>query len=270
MTKPQTCESNDAARIRLDPGERNTQLRRFRTLMENMVVGQPGPIDAISNSFSRVLAGVGDPESPVLTLMLMGPTGVGKTETVRCLAESLFGSRKAYTRINCQEYSAHYNLSKLLGSPPGYVGGEIKPLLSQENLERHHKQAIEEGRGLFNEQLARLQRFAPDEGKNLSLILFDEIEKAHPKLWNLLLGILEDGTLVLTRSISPAPSSCSPPMWAAAAWARTSLTRTSASRADSKTSVWTRTCARAPCAKPRRSSRSSFSIASTTSSPTIR
>lgn len=162
-----------------------------------MVIGQPTAIEQVTNSFSRVLAGVGDPESPILSMMLMGPTGVGKTETVRALAESLFGNRRAFTRINCQEYSAHYNLSKLLGSPPGYVGGEIKPLLSQENLERHHKQAIEEGRGLFNENLARLNRFSPEEGKYVSLVCFDEIEKAHPKLWNLLLGILEDGVLVL-------------------------------------------------------------------------
>ncbi len=196
MTRPQPCEIA-ASRLRLDPERRNHQLHRFRALMDRMVIGQPEALEALSNSFSRVLAGVGDPESPILSLMLMGPTGVGKTETVRALAEALFGSRRAFTRINCQEYSAHYNLSKLLGSPPGYVGGEIKPLLGQENLERHHKKALEEGHGLFNDQLARLDRFRPDEGKYLSLVCFDEIEKAHPKLWNLLLGILEDGVLVL-------------------------------------------------------------------------
>ena len=198
MSRPQPCQINPLPpRVRLDPAKRNQQLHRFRALMDRMVIGQPAAIEQISNSFSRVLAGVGDPESPILTMMLMGPTGVGKTETVRALAESLFGSRRAFTRINCQEYSAHYNLSKLLGSPPGYVGGEIKPLLCQENLERHHKKAIEEGQGMFNESLARLQRFSHEDGKYLSLVCFDEIEKAHPKLWNLLLGILEDGVLVL-------------------------------------------------------------------------
>ena len=199
MTRPQPCQLIEAPanRLRLDPGQRSHQLQRFRSLMDRMVIGQPTAIDQVTNSFSRVLAGVGDPDSPILSMMLMGPTGVGKTETVRALAESLFGHRRAFTRINCQEYSAHYNLSKLLGSPPGYVGGEIKPLLSQENLERHHKQAIEEGRGMFNENLARLNRFSPEEGKYVSLVCFDEVEKAHPKLWNLLLGILEDGILVL-------------------------------------------------------------------------
>jgi ATP-dependent Clp protease ATP-binding subunit ClpA len=83
----------------------------------------------------------------------------------------------------------------LLGSPPGYVGGEIKPLLCQENLDRHHKKAMDEGLGLFQDGIGRFGR-SDDEG-HLSLILFDEIEKAHPKLWNMLLGILEDGTLVL-------------------------------------------------------------------------
>ncbi len=196
MAQPQPCEVA-GTRLRLDPAMRNQDLSRFRELMDRMVIGQPAASDALADSMSRVLAGVGDPDSPVLSLMLMGPTGVGKTETVRCLAEALFGDRRAFTRVNCQEYSAHYNLSKLLGSPPGYVGGEIKPLLAQENLERHHKEASEEGRGMFNHNLARLPRFDTEDGKYLSLICFDEIEKAHPKLWNLLLGILEDGVLVL-------------------------------------------------------------------------
>lgn len=195
MAQPQPQVAG--TRLRLDPELRNPDLSRFRELMDRMVIGQPAASDALADSMSRVLAGVGDPDSPVLSLMLMGPTGVGKTETVRCLAEALFGDRRAFTRVNCQEYSAHYNLSKLLGSPPGYVGGEIKPLLAQENLERHHREAAEEGRGMFNDNLARLPRFDAEQGRYLSLVCFDEIEKAHPKLWNLLLGILEDGVLVL-------------------------------------------------------------------------
>jgi ATP-dependent Clp protease ATP-binding subunit ClpC len=178
--------------------KRNEQLSRFAAHMNKMVVGQPQAIEKMSDSFSRLIAGVHDPERPLLTMMFMGPTGVGKTETVRALAETVFGNRRAFTRINCQEYSAHYNISKLLGSPPGYVGGEIRPLLSQENIDRHHRKALEAQTGMISEADGKLGRlFPPESERHLSIILFDEIEKAHPKLWNLLLGILEDGTVVL-------------------------------------------------------------------------
>ena len=182
----------------LKKDKRNDQLVRFATHMNKMVVGQPAAIDKLTDSFSRLIAGVHDPESPLLTMMFMGPTGVGKTETVRALAETIFGNKRAYTRVNCQEYSAHYNISKLLGSPPGYVGGEIRPLLAQENIDRHHKKALEKQTGMVSEAESKLaSMYPPESEKNLSIILFDEIEKAHPKLWNLLLGILEDGTVVL-------------------------------------------------------------------------
>ena len=178
--------------------KQNEQLTRFLGRMQKMVVGQPLAIDKVTDSFSRLIAGIHDPESPLLTMMFMGPTGVGKTETVRALAETIFGNRRAFTRINCQEYSAHYNISKLLGSPPGYVGGEIRPLLAQENIDRHHRKAVENQTGLITEPGSKLAHlFPPESERNLSIILFDEIEKAHPKLWNLLLGVLEDGTVVL-------------------------------------------------------------------------
>jgi len=182
----------------LNLGKQNEHLERFATRMRKMVVGQPAAIEKVTDSFSRLIAGIHDPESPLLTMMFMGPTGVGKTETVRALAETIFGNRRAYTRINCQEYSAHYNISKLLGSPPGYVGGEIRPLLAQENIDRHHRKAIENQTGMITEPGSKLARlFPPESERNLSILLFDEIEKAHPKLWNLLLGMLEDGVVVL-------------------------------------------------------------------------
>ena len=178
--------------------KRNDQLVRFATYMNKIVVGQPQAIDKLTDSFSRLIAGVHDPERPLLTMMFMGPTGVGKTETVRALAETVFGNKRAFTRVNCQEYSAHYNISKLLGSPPGYVGGEIRPLLAQENIDRHHRKALENQSGMVSEAESKLsQLYPPDAEKYLSIVLFDEIEKAHPKLWNLLLGLLEDGTVVL-------------------------------------------------------------------------
>ncbi|MBU0741760.1 AAA family ATPase [bacterium] len=187
--------------IELKSGVVNEQLRRFRRRMDQMVVGQPAASERISDCFSRLIAGIHDPERPLLTMMFMGPTGVGKTETVRCLAESIFGDRRAYTRINCQEFSAHYNISKLLGSPPGYVGGEIRPLLAQENLDKHHLKAGERHCGMISEEGGKLaDMFPSDSERYLSIVLFDEIEKAHPKMWNTLLGILEDGHLVLANN----------------------------------------------------------------------
>ncbi len=191
-------EQRDTDVKTLQKAKRNDQLVRFATHMNKMVVGQPQAIDKLSDSFSRLIAGVHDPESPLLTMMFTGPTGVGKTETVRALSETIFGNKRAYTRVNCQEYSAHYNISKLLGSPPGYVGGEIRPLLSQENIDRHHRKALDNQSGMISESDSKLsQLYPPESERYLSIILFDEIEKAHPKLWNLLLGILEDGTVVL-------------------------------------------------------------------------
>jgi len=187
--------------IELKPGLVSGHLRRFQQRMQDMVVGQPTAAARISDSFSRLIAGIHDPERPLLTMMFLGPTGVGKTETVRCLAETIFGDRRAFTRINCQEFSAHYNISKLLGSPPGYVGGEIRPLLAQENLDRHHIKAVERGSGMISESDSRLgAMFPPAAERYLNIVLFDEIEKAHPKMWNTLLGILEDGHLILANN----------------------------------------------------------------------
>ncbi|MCP4290316.1 MAG: ATP-dependent Clp protease ATP-binding subunit [bacterium] len=174
------------------------QLRRFSLELKQQVVGQPEAIDKLTDSLSRLIAGIHDPHRPLLAMLFMGPTGVGKTETVRALARILFGHQRAFTRINCQEFTSHFNLSKLLGSPPGYVGGDIKPLVSQENLDRHFITALAEGSGLVCQTDTLMGEVLGGGGQSpLSLVLFDEVEKAHPKLWDLLLGVLEDGTLVL-------------------------------------------------------------------------
>jgi ATP-dependent Clp protease ATP-binding subunit ClpC len=182
----------------LRPQETSRELARFAGDMKRQVVGQDRAVDRLTDSLSRVIAGIQDPERPLLTMLFLGPTGVGKTETVRALADLLFGSRRAFTRVNCQEYAAQYNLAKLLGSPPGYVGGEVTPLLAQATIDKHHVLAAELERGLLGTPDGRLARaFPAAEGRCLSLILFDEVEKAHPKLWDLLLGLLEDGTVIL-------------------------------------------------------------------------
>ena len=190
--------SSAAEQCVLDPTKRSDQVTRFETMLRERVIGQDLAIDAILDSFSKVVAGIRNPERPVLTLLFLGPTGVGKTETVKALAETIFGKRNAFTRINCQEFSSEFTVSKLFGSPPGYVGNDVEPLLSQESLDRYHKEAHEEARGVFAEGKGKIARLFPADDKHyLSIVLFDEIEKAHPKVWDAMLGLMEDGHLTL-------------------------------------------------------------------------
>ncbi len=182
----------------LDPLKRSPQVVRFEGMLRERVVGQDLAIDSILDSFSKILAGIRNQERPLLTLLFLGPTGVGKTETVKALAETIFGKRSAFVRVNCQEFSSEFTVSKLFGSPPGYVGNDVEPMLSQDNLDRHHKEAQAEGRGVFAEGEGKIAKLFPQvKSHYLSIVLFDEVEKAHPKLWNALLGLMEDGHLTL-------------------------------------------------------------------------
>jgi ATP-dependent Clp protease ATP-binding subunit ClpA len=156
-------------------------------------------VDALVSSWARLLSGLRDPDRPLLTALLMGPTGVGKTETARALAAALFGSESALHRINCEEYAHGHEVAKLLGSPPGYIGADIEPLLSQRRIDRPHqdkRQAAETSEGGSDEPALIEQVHDPKDGLH-SIILFDEVEKAHPTLWNALLGILEEGRVTL-------------------------------------------------------------------------
>jgi ATP-dependent Clp protease ATP-binding subunit ClpA len=171
---------------------------RFETTLRERVVGQGEAIEAILDAFSKILAGIRNQECPLLTLLFLGPTGVGKTETIKALAETIFGKRSAFVRVNCQEFASEFTVSKLFGSPPGYVGNDVEPMLSQDNLDRHHKEAQAEGRGVFADGEGRIAKLFPQvKSHYLSIVLFDEIEKAHPKLWNAMLGLMEDGHLTL-------------------------------------------------------------------------
>jgi len=182
----------------LDPSRRSPQVQRFESMLRERVIGQMSAIDAILDSFSKILAGIRNSERPILTLLFLGPTGVGKTETVKALAETIFGKRNAFTRVNCQEFSSEFTVSKLFGSPPGYVGNDVEPMLSQENLDKHHKEAQSEGRGVFAEGEGKIAKLFPQvKSHYMSIVLFDEVEKAHPKVWNALLGLMEDGHLTL-------------------------------------------------------------------------
>ena len=130
------------------------------------VIGQEAPIKVVSEAVRRARAGLKDPKRPIGAFMFLGPTGVGKTELARALAEFLFDDEEALVRIDMSEYMEHHTISRLIGAPPGYVG-------------------YDEGG-----QLTELVRRRP-----FRVILFDEVEKAHPRVFDLLLQLLDDGRL---------------------------------------------------------------------------
>ncbi len=147
--------------------ERETaQLLRMEDELHQRVIGQEDAIKAVSQAIRRTRAGVWDPKRPVGSLIFLGPSGVGKTELARTLAEFLFGDEAALIQLDMSEYMEHHTVSRLVGSPPGYVGHD-------------------EG-GHLTEAVRR---------KPFSVVLFDEMEKAHPDAYNTLLQILEDGHL---------------------------------------------------------------------------
>jgi len=143
-----------------------SRLLHMEEILHKRVIGQEEAVSAVARAIRRGRVGLKDPKRPIGSFIFLGPTGVGKTELCRALAEAIFGDEDAMTRIDMSEYMEKHNTSKLIGSPPGYVG-------------------YDEG-GQLTEKVRR---------KPYSVILFDEIEKAHPDVFNLLLQILEDGRL---------------------------------------------------------------------------
>ncbi len=180
---------------RLTPAGYSDDLQPLADALRARVLGQGQATSALISSLSRLLSGLRDPSRPLLTALLLGPTGVGKTETARALAYGLFGDPQAMVRINCEELTHSHEIAKLLGSPPGYVGHEIEPLLSQERLDAPHA-LMREDSGACDPSLVE-HISSLNEGKPISIVLFDEIEKAHPVIWSSLLGILEEGSLTL-------------------------------------------------------------------------
>jgi ATP-dependent Clp protease ATP-binding subunit ClpC len=130
------------------------------------VIGQQEAIEIVSKAVRRARAGLKDPKRPIGSFIFLGPTGVGKTELAKALAEFMFGSEDALIKIDMSEFMERHNVSRLVGAPPGYVG-------------------FEEG-GQLTEAVRR---------KNYCVVLLDEVEKAHPEVFNILLQILEDGHL---------------------------------------------------------------------------
>ncbi len=146
--------------------EEAAKLSRMEENLRARIVGQDEAVQKVSDAIKRSRAGISDPNRPVGSFLFLGPTGVGKTELTRALAEMLFNSDKSLIRVDMSEYMEKHSVSKMIGSPPGYVGHD-------------------EGGGL-----TELVRHRP-----YSVILFDEIEKAHPEVFNILLQVLDNGRL---------------------------------------------------------------------------
>ena len=144
----------------------NEKLKNLEKELHKRVIGQNEAVEAVSKAIRRSRVGLKDPKRPIGSFLFLGPTGVGKTELSKALAQSLFGDENAMIRLDMSEYMEPHSVSKLIGSPPGYVG-------------------FDEG-GQLTEKIRR---------KPYTVILFDEIEKAHPDVMNMLLQILEDGRL---------------------------------------------------------------------------
>ncbi|MBE6068986.1 MAG: ATP-dependent Clp protease ATP-binding subunit [Clostridium lundense] len=153
------------------PAERLTQkesekLLQLEEILHNRVIGQSEAVKSVARAVRRARVGLKDPKRPIGSFIFLGPTGVGKTELSKALAESIFGDENSMIRIDMSEYMEKHTVSRLVGSPPGYVG-------------------YDEG-GQLTEKVRR---------NPYSVVLFDEIEKAHPEVFNILLQILEDGRL---------------------------------------------------------------------------
>lgn len=144
--------------------EENERLKKLESVLHERVIGQDKAVSAVSRAIRRGRVGLKDPHRPIGSFLFLGPTGVGKTELSKALAEAMFGTEQALIRVDMSEYMEKHSVSKIVGSPPGYVG-------------------YEEG-GQLSEKVRR---------NPYSVILFDEIEKAHPDVFNILLQVLDDG-----------------------------------------------------------------------------
>lgn len=144
--------------------EETKRLARLEKTLHNRVIGQEEAVSAVARAIKRGRVGLKDPKRPIGSFLFLGPTGVGKTELSKALAEAVFGTEAAMIRVDMSEYMEKHSVSKLIGSPPGYVG-------------------YDEG-GQLSEKVRR---------NPYSVILFDEIEKAHPDVFNILLQVLDDG-----------------------------------------------------------------------------
>jgi ATP-dependent Clp protease ATP-binding subunit ClpB len=159
----------------LDPNLRSNTTIEFQNALRSKIVGQGEGVQALVDLYQVFCAGLNSPGRPVGNLLLLGPTGSGKTRIVEAAAEILFGDARAVIKVDCAEFQHSHEIAKLIGSPPGYLGHrETHPLITQEALAASHTEKLK-----------------------LSFLLFDEIEKSSDALWQLLLGMLDKATLTL-------------------------------------------------------------------------
>src|ERR671927_819351 len=167
--------AGDADYTRLDHTTKSDESLSFEQQLRSRVIGQDAAVQALAQLYQVYQAGLNMPGRPIGTLLFLGPTGTGKTKSVEAAAEILFGSPTAFIRVDCAEFQHSHEIAKLIGSPPGYLGHrETPPILTQEHINSYHTERVK-----------------------LTLVLFDEIEKASDALWQLLLGVLDKATLTL-------------------------------------------------------------------------
>jgi ATP-dependent Clp protease ATP-binding subunit ClpA len=161
--------------ILLDPTLHSPEVREFEAALTARVVGQSRAIRQLARVYQVYRAGLCVPGRPIANLLFLGPTGAGKTRLVEAAAEALFGDAHAVIKVDCAEFQHGHEISKLVGSPPGYLGHrETHPMITQEVLEARYTDSLK-----------------------LSFVLFDEVEKSSDTLWQLLLGIMDKATLTL-------------------------------------------------------------------------
>lgn len=158
----------------LDPKKHSSAVKELSDKLNSQVIGQDRAIDHIIKTYLPMTVNMHREGKPLGVFLFMGPTGVGKTETVRAMANHLLGNRNALTRIDCTEFDASHEVSKLLGSPPGYVGFNDEPRLTQKSIDQYQT-----------------------KDAKINIVLFDEVEKAHSRLFDCIMTILGDGRLTL-------------------------------------------------------------------------
>jgi ATP-dependent Clp protease ATP-binding subunit ClpB len=170
MTVPTT-----AGRIVLEPEKRNPAVEGFAAKLRSRVVGQDQAVSQLVNIYEMIVAGMTTPGRPIANLLFLGPTGSGKTRIIEAAAEILFGNPNSFIKVDCGEFQHSHEISKLIGSPPGYIGHRETPaVLTQEAIDQFDTDSLK-----------------------LTFVLFDEIEKSSDALWQLLLGVLDKGTLTM-------------------------------------------------------------------------